>query len=101
MQVLNHRGEVIRWAGAVHAYPVLRGEQPDLSRAGEDETGARRVGWRQFFTALREKKLLVVVEAPDGFDHKLIEGHKAHTELPAAAFGPPLWKRVLHEITLE
>ena len=53
MQVLTTKGEVIRWAGGLRAYPILRGDKPDLSRPGDDESGVKRVGWREFFQPLR------------------------------------------------
>jgi hypothetical protein len=101
MQVLMDKGEVIRWAGRVRAYPILRGDRPELSKPGDDEAGAKRVGWKEFFEPLRRLGLVVVVDAPDGFEHRILEKHKAVAELPAAAFGPPLMARVWHEVNLD
>ena len=101
MQVLTTKGEVIRWAGGLRAYPILRGDKPELSRPGDDEAGAKRVGWTEFFQPLRRLGLVVVVEGPDAFEHRILEKHQAQTELPAAAFGPPLLARVWHEVNLD
>ncbi len=98
MQVLTKKGEIIRWAGVVRAFPALRGDAPLLLRPGDDETGATRVGWGTFYQALTRTHLVVVVTEPGAFEHRLIDAHKAATELPPVAFGPPFWTRVWHEV---
>ena len=101
MQVLKTRREVIQWAGAMHAFPVLRGSRPELSRPGDDEVGASRVGWKEFFAAFDHHRLVLVAETPGKFEHRFLERHQARLELPPVAFGPPLSERVWHEITLD
>lgn len=103
MIVFTKRRGVIEWAGRVHAYPVLKSDDPGFagfSRQGSQETNLRRVGWREFFTALDQHRLVVAVESADDFAHRVLPKAKAHAEFPPASFGPP-WYRVLwHEVVL-
>jgi hypothetical protein len=100
MHVLKKRGEIIQWAGTLRAYPVLRGSRPELARPGDDETGASRVGWEEFFRAFDHHGLVLVVESPDNFEHRFLAKRKAQAELPATAFGPPFLARLWHEVNL-
>ena len=100
MLVLRNRRAVIEWAGRAHAYPVLVSEGVDLSRHGADPAGSRRAGWEAFFDVLEGRRLTVVVESLDGFDHRILEKARARAELPAEAFGPPWYRRLWHEIAL-
>ncbi len=103
MRVLTTRRAVIEWAAGQHAYPVQKIDDPtqvDLSRAGEAETGWRRVGWEQLFTALDREHRVIVVTADDAFEHRILPLAQARAELPLAAFGPPWWETLLHEVWL-
>jgi|SRR5579863_4186091 len=102
MRVLTHRRAVIEWAAGQHAYPVQKLDDPsqvELSKAGEPETGWRRVGWEQLFTAL-DRSHRVIVASGDGFEHRILAETQARAELPAGAFGPPWWQALLHEVFL-
>jgi hypothetical protein len=103
MRVLTHRRAVIEWAAGQHAYPVQKIGDPsqvELSKAGEPETGWRRVGWEQLFTPLDRGHRVIVVTADDGFEHRILPLAQAHAELPPEAFGPPWWQSLLHEVWL-
>jgi hypothetical protein len=103
MHVLTNRRAVIEWAASQHAYPVQKIDDPsqvELSKAGEVETGWRRVGWEQLFTPLDREHRVIVVTADSGFEHRILTEAQAHAELPAEAFGPPWWKTLLHEVWL-
>jgi hypothetical protein len=103
MRVLSSRRAVIEWAASQHAYPVQKIDDPsqvELSKAGEAETGWRRVGWEQLFTPLDHHHRVIVVTAEDGFEHRILAEAQAHAELPPEAFGPPWWQTLLHEVWL-
>jgi hypothetical protein len=103
MRVLTNRRAVIEWAASQHAYPVQKVGEPsqvELSKAGEAETGWRRVGWEQLFTPLDRGERVIVVATDDGFEHRILPKRQAQAELPPTAFGPPWWKELLHEVWL-
>jgi hypothetical protein len=100
MILLQTRRAVIEWAGRVHAFPVKAGETVDLAVPGPDAVGTRRIGWEAFFDGLEGRHLVVAVDGPDGFEHRILGKSKAHAELPAEAFGPPWYRRLWHEVTL-
>lgn len=100
-RVLGNRRAVIEWAASHHAYPVQKVGEPtqvELSRAGENETGWRRVGWEQLFAPLERGERVIVVGADGGFEHRILPKAQARAELPPEAFGPPWWKRLQHEV---
>ncbi len=100
MLLLQTRRSVIEWAGRVHAFPVLAGQTVDLAVPGPDAVGTRRIGWQGFFEVLEGRHLGVAVEGLDSVGHRIVELSKAHAELPPAAFGPPWYRRLWHEVVL-
>ena len=103
MRVLTNRRAVIEWAARQHAYPVQKLDDPsqvELSKAGEAETGWRRVGWEQLFTQLDRGQRVLIATTDDGFEHRILPEAQARAELPPEAFGPPWWKALQHELFL-
>lgn len=99
MRVLTNRRAVIEWAARQHAYPVQKLDDPsqvELSKAGEAETGWRRVGWEQLFTQLDRGQRVLIATTDDGFEHRILPEAQARAELPPEAFGPPWWKALQH-----
>lgn len=103
MRVLTNRRAIVEWAASQHAYPVQKIGEPsqvELSKAGEAEAGWRRVGWEQLFTQLDRHHRVIVAGADNGFDHRILPEAQARAELPPEAFGPPWWRKLLHEVWL-
>jgi len=101
MRVLFKRTPLIEWAGELHAYPLVRVDDPDQARlvtAGEDEAGWKRVGWKQFFGALERRKLFVIVDSETELRYRLLPLHLAELTLPKEAFGPPWWKALAQDV---
>ncbi len=101
MRVLKKRRPIIEWAGELHAYPLVRQDQPSevkLSTPGQDEAGWRRVGWREFFTPIERHNRRVVVESETELRYRILPAHLAEMILPRTAFGPPWWKVLRHEV---
>jgi hypothetical protein len=103
MRVLKNRRAVIEWAARQHAFPVQKLDDPsqvELTKAGEAETGWRRVGWELFFTPLDRSHRVMVVTDESAFEHRILPEAQAHAELPPEAFGLPWWKALQHEVFL-
>jgi hypothetical protein len=79
------RGDIIHFAGRHRLSPVLRDGAPALAAVGDP---GRRVGWAEFFAALRGRGLVASFEPEDAASFRLVPAGASAPEAAAPGDDP-------------
>jgi hypothetical protein len=85
MAITADRGDVIHFAGRHRLSPVLREGAPALAAIGDP---GQRVGWAEFFAALRSRGLVASLEPEDASSFRLVPAGASGQAAEAPARGP-------------